>query len=104
MKASLTSYISNLSGGELSILEDIILEKYKKFKKFYWLIKPYSDHINNMKYNFTDSNILDIEIEFNEECTESIPKDIKKELKESDYKINCEINKNIMKLVIKYKE
>lgn len=104
MKASLNSYISNLSGGELSILEEIILQKYKKFKKFYWLIKPYSDDISSMKYNFTDSNVLDIEIEFTSDTEKSIPKDIKKDLKGSEYKINCEINDNIMKLIITYKE
>ena len=40
MKASLNTYISNLSDNKLDILKEIILNKYKKFIKFYWLIKP----------------------------------------------------------------
>jgi len=101
MKASLNTYISNLSDNKLDILKEIILNKYKKFIKFYWLIKPYSDDIINMKYNFSDQNTLDTEVTFNKNIDTTI---IESDLNESDYIVHCEIEKNKMKLTIIYDE
>lgn len=97
MKASLTTFISNLSDDNFEVFEEIVLHKYKKFIKFYWLVKPYSEEITKMKYNFSSQNILDVDITFTKKIDMSI---IEEKLNESEYDVECKIEKNKMKLNI----
>ena len=62
MKKSLTEYASVLSGKKLSTLEEIVGMKYKKFIRFYEIIKDQSEYIKKMEYVFTDIESLAVDV------------------------------------------
>lgn len=105
MKASLSEYMKSLSGSELSILEEVISKKYRKFMKFFSLVSDFSDNILSLKYNFTDQNTLDIELGL-KNTDSDIKTEIKEEMIASGYKIESRKNKKNkkLKLVIIYDE
>ena len=105
MKASLSEYMKSLSGSELSILEEVICKKYRKFMNFFSLVKDFSDNIVSLKYNFADENTLDIELTLKNTDSE-IKEEIKEEMIASGYKVETRKNKKNkkMKLVIIYDE
>lgn len=80
MSKSMPDYINMLSHGDLDVLEHIISHQYKKFIRFYKLISDYSDIIEEIEYQFTQPDALDISIAFSKNSNAS---DIKKELKNS---------------------
>ena len=47
----MSEYIKALTDDDFSILEEIIQCKYRKFIKFYWMIKEHSDMIIDMVYD-----------------------------------------------------
>ena len=104
MKKSLTDYAASLSGSNIEILEEIIAKKYRKFVKFFNLMKDYTDDISKIEYEFSDDATLSIKIEF----SKSVKLDDKKELiagwKKSGYDIDYKISGKKMKLVIIYPE
>ena len=59
MNKSMTSYMNSMCKNMYD-LEKIISEQYDKFVKFYWYILPYSDYIEDVRYNFTDASSLDL--------------------------------------------
>ena len=50
MKKSLTEYASALSGSSIDCLEEIVGKKYKKFIRFYDILKDQSEYIKKMEY------------------------------------------------------
>jgi hypothetical protein len=63
MKQSYTSYLNVLSGTRLNVLENLVTNKYTKFRKFYKIVSKFSGDIAHMCYKFSeDSDSLDIDI------------------------------------------
>lgn len=104
MKKSLTDYAASLSGSNIEILEEIIDKKYRKFVKFFNLMKDYTDDISKIEYEFSDDTTLSVKIEF----TKSVKLDDKKELisswEQSGYQIDYTISGKKMKVEIIYPE
>ena len=65
MTKSMTEYLNDLTSSDLNTLDQIITLQYRKFVRFYKLIKDYSDNIKKVKYEFSSSSSLDILIVFN---------------------------------------
>ncbi len=103
MKQSMTEYISVLSSNEFDIFEEIVQKKYKKFKKFFYLMKENSDLIDKMEYKFTDSSNLSVILT----CSKA-PKKLKKELLDElesiGYIVNHEIKGKKINIEIEYDE
>ena len=60
MKKSMTQYINDMTSGDLETLEKIISFQYKKFVRFYKLIREYSGLISKLKYEFNSTSSLDV--------------------------------------------
>ena len=56
------AYITELSGDDFEILEEIFIDKYQKFIQLYWLLKGYSENISKLQYNSSDKNELNISV------------------------------------------
>ena len=64
MKKDMLTCIRAMSADDFETLEDIIINKYYKFRDTYWLIREYSDYISRLKYDKKSSkDRLKIEIE-----------------------------------------
>lgn len=104
MKKSLTDYAASLSGSNIEILEEIIEKKYRKFVKFFNLMKDYTDSISKIEYEFSDETTLSVKINF----TKSVKLDDKKELIDgwfkAGYRIDYKIDGKKMKVVIIHPE
>lgn len=105
MKKSMSDYLNAMTSGKLENFENIISHQYRKFKKFYYMIKDYSESITKVKYEFLDKHTLNVSLTFE---TKRRLSDIKKELESSiegtDYQCEFKISKKVMKLAITYKE
>lgn len=104
MKASLSEYMKELSGNELSILEEVISKKYRKFMNFFNLIREYSEDISSLKYNFTEKNILDIDLLMKTTKKREIREELIEELEHLGYGVESKTNGKKMNLVIIYDE
>lgn len=104
MKKSLTDYAASLSGSNIEILEEIIEKKYRKFVKFFNLMKDYTDAISKLEYEFSDETTLSVKMSF----TKSVKLDEKKELisdwEKSGYNVDYDISGKKMKIVITHPE
>jgi len=63
MTKNIPSYIIMLSCGNISKLEEIIGNKYFELLDFYWLLKEYSDNIDNLDYIESEDDLI-IDIKF----------------------------------------
>lgn len=104
MKASLSEYMKEISGNELSILEEIISKKYRKFMNFFSLVKDYSDEIVSIKYNFTENTVLDLELSMKGKTKKELKKDMIQEMMDSGYKVESRCTAKKIKLIITYEE
>ena len=104
MKASLSEYMKQLSGNELSILEEVISKKYRKFMNFFNLVREYSNFIESLKYNFTDMNSLDIELNMKNSKKCEIRKELIEELNLLGYEVESKTSGKKMNLIIIYDE
>ena len=63
MKQSYTDYLDELCGNRMDILETLVTSKYRKFKKFYNIMKKHSPEIAHMAYRLEpDEDSLSVEI------------------------------------------
>lgn len=97
MKQSYTSYLNVLSGTRLDVLENLVTNKYTKFRKFYKIVSKFSGDIAHMCYKFSeDSDSLDIDITVDPSID---PEDFIDEIKEScddKYDISCLIDTKVV--------
>lgn len=93
MKKCMTNYLFALSESDYEKLRDIICHKYRKFRKFYKLLRDYSKFIIALEYEDSDAGQLKINIKF----SGVDPKDIAKQIKKDD-NVNMKITKS--KLII----
>lgn len=104
MKKSLTEYASILSCSKLEYLEEIVGMKYKKFIRFYQILRDQSEYIKDMKYDFTEIDELSATITFTKNISLDDKKDLIDDMKAAGYKIDSKITGKKVKLKIKYKE
>lgn len=80
MKCDMAEYLNVLSSGNFDTFEQIISLQYRKFVRFYKLVKKYSHLIDKLKYRFYDASSLDVVMNMD---SSSDMKDIKKDLESS---------------------
>ena len=80
MKQEMSDYMNAMTSSDLETLEKIISLQYRKFVKFYKLVKDYSGLISKVKYEFNSPSSLDVVLTFN---TKRNLENIKKELESS---------------------
>ena len=104
MKKSLTDYAASLSGSNIEILEEIIEKKYRKFLKFFNLMKDYTECISKLEYQFSDNATLSVKMSFKKSVKLDEKKDLISDWKKSGYIVEYEISGKKMKIVITHPE
>lgn len=104
MKQSLTDYAVALSGPSIELLEEIIGTKYRKFIRFYEILKDQSASIKKMEYEFTDKSELSVNVTFTKSVSFDDKKDLIAKMEKAGYKITSKITGKKAKLKIKYNE
>ena len=104
MKKSLTEYASALSCSSIERLEEIVGRKYKKFIRFYAILKDQSEYIKKMEYEFTDIDELSVSVTFTKNVSLDDKKELIAEMKEASDKIDSKSTGKKVKLKITYKE
>lgn len=104
MKESLTDYASELSGSDISVLEDIIENKYLKFRKFFDLLRPHTNEIKKFDYEFSEKDVLSIVVTFKKKVSLDDKKDMIDSWKTAGYSVKYTIKDKVAKVTIKYKE
>jgi hypothetical protein len=104
MKESLTDFASEVSGSDIAILEDIIEKKYLKFKKFFDLMRSYTDDIKNLEYEFSEDDVLSIEVTFKKKVTLDDKKELISNWKDAGYDVSHKIDGKKMKIDIAHNE
>lgn len=100
MKKSMTNYLYALSEDDMDVLYEIIAMKYRKFIRFYWLLKDFSDNIIKLKYKEkTELNVLKIVVVFSNIDVDKICKKLNSNLDDSD-NITIESTKNEINIKI----
>ena len=102
----MTEYMNSLTGDNLDTLEKIISHQYRKFVRFYFLVKEYSDIIDKLCYEFNSESSLDIIIKFKskKDDLKSIKKELDKMISKNDYIGSVEIIKKDMMISISMEE
>ena len=104
MQESLTDYAAALAGSDLDTLDELISKKYRKFLRFFGLIREYTKDVKKVKYEITSQDELRILITFTKNVSLDEKKDLIKEMENAGYKVTSEIDGKKMKLRILYKE
>ena len=104
MKKSLTEYASALSNSRMEVLEELICKKYRKFIRFFRLMKDYSEYITKLDYEFTDKDTLSINVSFKKSIKLDEKIELIEEMEEQGYNISFKIKGKQMKLVIVHEE
>ena len=105
MNKSLTDYATALSGSDFRILETLINDKYLKFKKFFELLKPFTDDIKSLEYVMNDEKeVLHTKITFKKKVDLDTKKELISDWKKAGYGVDYKIDGKTVELKIKYKE
>lgn len=78
MKKSQVDYMKLLSKGRFPILEEIFVNKFRKFISLYWMLEKYDDKIKDMIYNESEEDILMIHIKASKKSISDILSDLEK--------------------------
>lgn len=84
MKKTMSNYLSTLSDNNFSVLEEIVVYKYKKFIDLYWLLKSYSDYISLLNYNDAPNDTLKIEVSMIGVDIEKVMKKLQKKIQDKE--------------------
>lgn len=94
MKQDMTEYLNNMTSGSFDTLEKIISLQYRKFVRFYKLVKEYSSLITKLKYTFVDGSTLNIVLVMDPSADmKSIKKELESSIKKSQYEGSIKIQK-----------
>lgn len=105
MKKSLTDYATALSGSDFDVLETLINDKYLKLRKFFKLLKPYTDDIKAIEYVVNDEkDTLHAKITFKKKVSLDDKKELISEWKKAGYGVDYKLDGKIVDLKIKYNE
>lgn len=104
MKKSMTDYVSALSGSNMEVFEDIIANKYRKFVKFFKIMKDYSEYITKLNYEFSDKNTLSIEITLTKGISLDDKKELLDDMRSKGYEISAKIKGRKIRMDITHSE
>jgi hypothetical protein len=104
MKKSLTDYAAKLSGSNIELLEEIVGTKYRKFIRFYEILKDQTDSIKSMEYEFSDKTELSATVTFTKSVSLDNKKDLIAKMEKAGYTITSKITGKKVKLKIQYEE
>lgn len=97
MRSDMPSYICAMSEGDVDILEEIFIDKYFEFIECYWILKNYSENINNLTYDKKHKDGLCIKFTL----SNLNPEDIADELKHSNTNDRVKITRSKNKIQLK---
>ena len=100
MNSSMPDYITELSGNNFDILEEIFIDKYQKFIQLYWLLKAFSDNISKLQYNDSAKNELNISMKVNNIKPDIIIKEMSENIDDGD-DIRIWNNKRLIQICIR---
>lgn len=100
MNSSMPAYITELSGNNFDILEEIFIDKYQKFIQLYWLLKAYSENISKLHYNDSDKNELNISVKVSNIKPDVIITEISENIDDGD-DIRIWNNKRLIQICIR---
>lgn len=101
MKKNISEFVTNLSNGDFSVLEDIFENKYRKFLSVYWMICNYSNNIKSLEYKKTKKDKLKINLTVDINPLEILD-NINNSISEDNVNIKCE--KNTIYIIINGEE
>lgn len=105
MKKSMTEYLSSMSGNNIDKLESIIKNHYKKFLRFYNILKNHSDDCKSFEYEFTSKNKLEVIIKFKKHADiDSIVKNIQTSIDDNKYDGSITNKNNKVKIILELDE
>ena len=78
MKKSLVDYVKLLCKNNYKILEDILVNKFRKFISLYWLLEKYDEKIKDLQYNESEEDVLLINIKVTKKSLGDILEDLEK--------------------------
>ena len=104
MNESLTDYAAALSGSDMDTLDDISTNKYRKFIKFFSLVRDHTKDIKKLEYEFTAADTLSITITFTKKVSLADKQDMIADMEKSGYKVEATYVGKKVKLKIKYPE
>lgn len=98
MKKTIPEYAKALFNDDMDILENLFEENYKNFIESYWLLKDYSDDIEDIAYVDSKSDGLKIEVKFDKNA-DKIAKNLRDSVKNKS-SISISRNKSSVKIHI----
>lgn len=78
---NLPSYICTMSNGDYDILEEIICKKYHEFLNCYWLLKEYTEFIEDIKYDDSEKEKLIVDVKMEKLNLDEVSQNLKSECK-----------------------
>lgn len=94
MKKDMTEYFNSLTLGNMDALDVLISFQYRKFVRFYKLIRDYSDLITKVRYEFKSNDSLDIMMTFDSKRSlKSIKDELESSMAKSKYEGKIRIQK-----------
>lgn len=93
---TMPSYICAMSEGDIDVLEDIFINKYREFIDFYWLIKDLSDDIASLSYDKKKGDCLCIKFTLDT----LNPEDIANKLRQTSNSDNVKVSRSKEKIQI----
>ena len=101
MEKNYFSYVNEITEGNLESLYQLISLQYKKFVRFYSLVKDYSSLITKVKYEFNSPSSLDVVLYFQTtKKLATIKKEFDDKIANSDYSGTIEVGKNKLSMSI----
>lgn len=97
MKKDMIEYLNTLSSNDFDVFEQIISLQYRKFVRFYRLVREYSEMISKIKYEFNSPSSLDVVLSFDtSKNLSSIKKELESSMKKSEYEGEIKLSKKNM--------
>ena len=101
MKADMAEYLNALVSDDFDTFEQIISLQYRKFTRFYKLVKNYSSQIEKLRYSFTDPSSLDITLYMNDNTDmKELKNDIETSMERNGYEGILRIQKKNLHMSI----
>ena len=98
-------YLSSMSNNDFDKLESIIKNHYRKFLRFYHVLRDYSEECKAFEYEFTSKNKLEAVIKFKKGTDiDDIVSNIQKSLDDNNYEGNIKSKNNKVKIIIELEE
>lgn len=95
MREDMAEFLNAMTLGDLDTFEEIISHQYKKFVKFYKIVKKFASSIERLKYEFDSSESLNVVITLEDDADrKAIKSHIQKSIDGSKYEGNVRMSKS----------